>query len=215
MEISSLLTTYAKLAAQASTSYSSSGVLKEDVGRRKEELEGDLNQALDTFESLIERLANLHATAHPPPSASATHALERHREVYAEYQKEYQRTKANLREAEQRANLLGSVREEISAFKSSNHSSATDALLSERNNIDNSHRMLDDIMGTAHDTRAAFAQQRSNLQGINSRINSVVAQVPALNSLLGMINSRRNRDSLIMGTVFGVCTLALLYFLFG
>ncbi|KAM0750164.1 V-snare-domain-containing protein [Meredithblackwellia eburnea MCA 4105] len=213
--ISSLLTTYAKLAAQASTSYSSSGVLKEDVGRRKEELEGDINAALDTFEGLIERLANLHATAHPPPSASATHALERHREVYSEYQREYQRTKANLREAEARANLLGSVREEISAFKSSNHSSATDALLSERNHIDNSHRMLDDIMGTAHDTRATFAQQRSNIQGINARMNGVIAQVPALNSLLGMINSRRNRDAIIMGCLIGVCTLALLYFIFG
>lgn len=186
-------------------------MLKEDVGRRKEELEGDLNGALDTvstapgppglaeltfqqFESLIERLANLHATAHPPPSASATHALERHREVYAEYQKEYQRTRVRLkmaafsfqgcRSADPHANVhprrtsarLSSARTcsarcakrsglslslqllgrrsltliwECSAFKSSNNSSATDQLLSERNHIDNSHRMLDDIMGSA------------------------------------------------------------------
>ncbi|KAI5477537.1 hypothetical protein MNV49_006125 [Pseudohyphozyma bogoriensis] len=189
--ISSLLTNYAKLAAQAQTSYSSSGVLREDVGRRKEEIETDLNAALDTFSAQIERLADLHATGHPPPSASATHALERHREVLLEYQRDHQRTKASLREAEQRANLLGSVREEIS------------------------HSMVDDLLGHAYDTRAAFAQQRSAISGINARMNSVIASVPALNSLLGMINSRRNRDSVIVGSVIGICTLALLYFMFG
>lgn len=41
------LSRYAKLAAQASTSYSSSGVLQEDVGRRKAELEGELTGALE------------------------------------------------------------------------------------------------------------------------------------------------------------------------
>lgn len=47
-QCSSLLTRYSKLAAQASTSYSSSGLLKDDVGRRKEELEEELTGALDT-----------------------------------------------------------------------------------------------------------------------------------------------------------------------
>lgn len=41
------------------------------------------------------------------------HALERHREVLLEYERDFARTKASLREAEQRANLLGSVRDEI------------------------------------------------------------------------------------------------------
>lgn len=30
-----------------------------------------------------------------------------------------------------------------------------------------------------------------------------------------MINSRRRRDSVIMGTVLGICTLLLLFFVFG
>lgn len=46
--LSSLLTKFAKLAAQASTSYSSSGVLSEDLGRVREEIEGEINAALDT-----------------------------------------------------------------------------------------------------------------------------------------------------------------------
>lgn len=45
------------------------------------------------FSFQIDRLSNFHATAHPPPSASATHALERHRDVHSEYKRDYARTK--------------------------------------------------------------------------------------------------------------------------
>lgn len=67
----------------------------------------------------------------------------------------------------------------------------------------------------AYGTRAEFRQQTNYLQGINARMSGVVAQVPALNSIIGMINSRRRRDSVIMGSVIGVCTLLLMWFLFG
>ncbi|GAA5962820.1 hypothetical protein JCM3765_001533 [Sporobolomyces pararoseus] len=208
---SSLLTRYSKLAAQASTSYSSNGKLKDDFSRQKSELEQELDGVLDTFAAQIERLANFHATAHPPPSTSATHALERHRSVLADYQRERFRTQRSLQEAEDRANLLSSVREEISTFKSS----ATDSLLAERGKIDNSHRMADATLEQAYATRAEFAAQRSGLSQIQARMNGVAAQVPGLNSVIGMINSRRRRDSVIMGTVIGICTLALLFFVFG
>ncbi|GAA5847420.1 hypothetical protein JCM5353_006433, partial [Sporobolomyces roseus] len=167
------------------------------------------------FAAQIDRLANFHATAHPPPSTSATHTLERHRDVLSEYRRDYQRTKTSLRDAEQRANLLGSVRDEISAFKTQTGSSATDKLLAERGRIDNSHRMADETLEQAYATRAEFAAQRSGLSQIQARMNGVAAQVPGLNSVIGMINSRRRRDSVIMGTVLGICTLALLFFIFG
>ncbi|BGP38495.1 protein transport protein gos1 [Rhodotorula kratochvilovae] len=214
-QCSSLLTRYSKLAQQASTSYASSGLVKDDLHRRRTELEDEITAAFDAFSAQVDRLANLHATAHPPPSASAAHALERHRDVLQEYRRDFQRTQTSLRDAEQRANLLGSVREEISAFKTATGSSVTDSLLAERGRIDNSHRMADETLEQAYATRAEFAAQRSGLSGIQSRMNGVAAQVPGLNSVIGMISSRRRRDSVIMGTVLGVCTLLLLFFVFG
>ncbi|GAA5831731.1 hypothetical protein JCM3766R1_004996 [Sporobolomyces carnicolor] len=214
-QCSSLLTRYSKLAAQASTSYSSNGKLRDDLGRQKEDLEQELDGALDLFAAQIDRLANFHATAHPPPSTSATHTLERHRSVLQDYQRERVRTQRSLQEAEDRANLLSSVRDEISTFKTQTGSSATDSLLAERGKIDNSHRMADATLEQAYATRAEFAAQRSGLSQIQARMNGVAAQVPGLNSVIGMINSRRRRDSVIMGTVIGVCTLALLFFVFG
>ncbi|BGO98092.1 hypothetical protein RTG_01287 [Rhodotorula toruloides ATCC 204091] len=214
-QCSSLLTRYSKLAAQASTSYSSSGLLKDDVGRRKEELEEELTGALDTFSAQIDRLANLHATSHPPPSASATHALERHRDVLAEYRRDFQRTQASLRDAEQRANLLGSVRQEISAFKTASGSSVTDSLLAERGRIDNSHRMVDETLEQAYATRAEFSAQRSNLSRIQQRMNGVASQVPGLNSVIGMINNRRQKNAMIWGVVLGLMAVILLWQVFG
>ena len=75
------------------------------------------------------------------------HTATRHREILADYTRDFKRTQTSLREAEQRANLLGSVREEISAFRQSTTSSATEQLLSERGKIDSSNRMTDDILG--------------------------------------------------------------------
>ncbi|SCV74140.1 BQ2448_6572 [Microbotryum intermedium] len=228
--VSSLLTRYSRLAQQTSTNYSSSGLVNDDIAQRKTELETEIEGSLETFTAQIERLANFYATAHPPPSATQTHALERHREVLIEYRKDFARTKTNLRDAEQRANLLGSVREEIrrvaylddlDAFKTSTNSSVTDRLLQERGHIDNSHRMADDTLNwalarsQAYATRQEFAAQRSGLTGIQARMNGVAAQVPMLNSVIGMINTRRTRDSVIMGSVVGVCVLFLLWYLFG
>lgn len=158
-----------------------------------------------------------------------------------------------------------------SAFRSNTNSSVTDSLLSERQRIDSSHRMTDEVLGfvslfsfslcttgvtdfdcgginrQAYATRAEFGRQSSNLQGISGRINGVIcssrllsssspssllshlhyatltlyctndktAQVPAINSVLNMISSRRNRDAVIMGSVVGGCSLVLLWFVFG
>ena len=71
------------------------------------------------------------------------------------------------------------------------------------------------LFSQAYATRAEFAAQRTSLSNIQSRMNGVAAQVPGLNSVIGMINSRRRRDSVIMGCVLGICTLFLLYFMFG
>lgn len=46
--VSSLLTRYSKLAQSASSSYSASGILKDDLTRRKQELETEIDGSLDT-----------------------------------------------------------------------------------------------------------------------------------------------------------------------
>lgn len=45
---SALLTRYSKLAASASSSYSASGLVKDDLAQRRHELEDELKAAFDT-----------------------------------------------------------------------------------------------------------------------------------------------------------------------
>ena len=60
-----------------------------------------------------------------------------------------------------------------SAYKAA-HASTTDALLAERDYIDGSHRMTDQLLEQAYETRAEFGQQRNAISGINTRMHGVL-----------------------------------------
>lgn len=77
-----------------------------------------------------------------PPSASMQHALQRHREVLIDFERDYRRSYASVQQALDRRNLLGSVKIDIENYKAQ-HGGDADALLAERTRLDNSHRMLD------------------------------------------------------------------------
>lgn len=62
-----------------------------------------------------------------------------------------------------------------SAYKTA-HSSTTDALLAERNRIDSSHRMTDDLLEQAYETRAEFGRQRGSILGVNTRMGNVLCK---------------------------------------
>jgi len=108
------------------------------------------------------------------------------------------------------ANLLSGVRNDIDAYKSS----AADALLAERGRIDSSHRMTDDILAQAYETRSEFSRQRVSLSSINARMAGVLNTMPGINNVLSMIKSRRRRDSIIVGVVIGICLISLLSYMF-
>jgi len=110
-------------------------------------------------------------------TSAMNHSLTRHREILQDYTRDFKRTRAQIVENEQRQNLLGSVRDEISAFKSGQQSnlSDNDMLLAERGKIDNSHRMTDEVLDQAYATRREFSQQRSAISGVNARMQGVMS----------------------------------------
>ncbi|SJL06367.1 related to SNARE protein of Golgi compartment [Armillaria ostoyae] len=118
-------------------------------------------------------------------------------------------SKASVKQAMEQANLLSGVRNDIDAYKSS----AADSLLAERGRIDGSHRMTDDMIEQAYETRSEFARQRSSLAGINTRMINVINTMPGINNVVSMIKSRRRRDSIILGVVIGICIILVLSYL--
>ncbi|WVW86958.1 hypothetical protein I302_109014 [Kwoniella bestiolae CBS 10118] len=219
--LDSKLSTYSKLAATiarqggAGSSSAEAGAEEDGDGiggyklveEEIEELLGKLEQAIDDLSALINSPSQ-------PPSASMQHAAQRHRDNLDDYRRDFLRTRGNVEQSIRRSNLLGSVRKDINDYKSATNSQ-TDALLQDRGRIDSSHRMMDDTLNQAYATREDFAQQRSLLASIDSRMGGVLSQMPGINSLITAIRTRRRRDTLIIGCVVGVCMILLLGYTFG
>ncbi|KAG9314126.1 hypothetical protein JVU11DRAFT_4911 [Chiua virens] len=203
----SKLTSYARLASAIARSQDD----VESSGSRERwpDLENEVEDLLEKLKETNDALLALSATPDSIPPQSVSRAIQRHREVYQDYAREFQRTKANIHQALDQANLLAGVRNDIDAYKSS----AADSLLAERSRIDSSHRMTDDILEQAYETRAEFSRQSSSLAGINTRVAGVINAMPGINNVLAMIKTRRRRDGVIIGVVIAVCLLLLLSYM--
>lgn len=53
------------------------------------------------------------------PSSALLHTLQRHRDILQDYSQEFLKTKANITACREREELLGSVKRDIDAYKSS------------------------------------------------------------------------------------------------
>ncbi|KAG8770127.1 hypothetical protein FRC12_004490 [Ceratobasidium sp. 428] len=204
------LTSYSRLAVTLSSG--GSDVEAGTSAARWSDMEEEIEGLLEKLKETNDGMATLMAESKVEVTTSMQHSAQMHREVMDDYVRDFGRTKVNVRGALDRANLLSNVRSDIDAYKAA-RSSATDSLLAERGRIDSSHRMTDDVLAQAYETRAEFSRQRSSLAGINTRMKGVLNTMPGINSLIGMIHSRRRRDAIVLGVVIGLCFLALFSFM--
>lgn len=202
------LTTYSRLAATitrpGSHDLESTGSLE-----RWQDLEVELEELLQKLGEINDELDTLSSDANNQVTQTMLRAIQRHRDVHQDNIREFRRTKASVKQALDQMNLLSGVRNDIDAHKSS----AADMLLAERGRIDSSHQMTDEILEQAYETRADFSRQRNTITGINTRMAGVLSTMPGINNLLGMIKSRRRRDSIIVGCLIGVCLVLLLSYI--
>ncbi|KAJ4485745.1 V-snare-domain-containing protein [Lentinula aciculospora] len=198
------LTSYSQLVSTISRP--SEDVEAEGSRARWKDLEMEAEELLEKLEETNEQLAAFDSETLSP---SMSRTIQRHRELFQDNSRELKRTKASVQNALDQANLLSGVRNDIDAYKSS----AADSLLAERGRIDSSHRMADDVLNQAYETRADLARQRSSLSGINTRMGNVLNTMPGINNLVSMIKSRRRRDSVILGVVIGICIILILTYL--
>jgi len=199
------LTGYSRLAASitrpGSHDLENTGSLE-----RWQDLEVELEELLQKLGEINDELDTLSHDASNQITQTMLRAIQRHRDVHQDNIREFRRTKASVKQALDQMNLLSGVRNDIDAHKSS----AADMLLAERGRIDSSHQMTDEILEQAYETRADFSRQRTTITGINTRMTGVLSTMPGINNLLGMIKSRRRRDTIIVGCLIGVCLVLLL-----
>ncbi|KAK3383374.1 hypothetical protein B0T24DRAFT_46210 [Lasiosphaeria ovina] len=177
--------------------------------------EAKLQELLEKRESVIAQLGRLlDSEAALTSSALKQNNLSLLRDKLADHRRDLGRLRSGLGEARNRANLLGSVRDDISAYRAANPEAAeADYMLEERGRLDRSHDVADSVLSQAYAVQDNFALQRESLASINRRITLAASHVPGINTLIGRISAKKRRDGIIMGSFIAFCFLMFWYFL--
>ncbi|MCJ1418497.1 hypothetical protein MMC32_004845 [Xylographa parallela] len=175
--------------------------------------EAQLEDILERREALTSRLSLLLSTSSDlTASALKQNNLSRHREILLDHRRELARLRAAIATARDRANLLSTVRSDISAYRSANPEAAeADYMLDERRRIDNSHSIADSVLSQAYAVNENFGVQRETLASINRRIVGAASQVPGINGLMARIGAKKRRDGIILGGFIALCFLVLFF----
>ncbi|XP_044210111.1 Golgi SNAP receptor complex member 1 isoform X2 [Thunnus albacares] len=177
----------------------------------------EIEQLLGKLTAINDKMAEYtNAPGTASLNAALMHTLQRHRDILQDYTHEFHKTKGNFLAIREREDLLGSVRKDIETYKSGSgvNNRRTELFLKEHEHLRNSDRLMDDTISIAMATKENMTSQRGMLKSIQSRVNTLANRFPTINNLIQRINLRKRRDSLILGTVIGVCTILLLLYAF-
>ncbi|GBG61400.1 hypothetical protein CBR_g20431 [Chara braunii] len=170
------------------------------------------------IEALLEKLQDVNdamsrCVAGTTSTMSVSQKLARHRDILHEYTQEFRRTRGHINSAREHVELLSSVRNDISEFKSDGASSSLmSSLLRERGAIHGNLAQLEDVINQAQVTKSTLAQQRMTFTEISSRMSVIADKLPMVRSLLGLIKRKKSKDTIILSLVIAACTIFLIVY---
>lgn len=165
------------------------------------------------IDAALARLSDVNASMSHALSGGAdsrAHTLARHRDILHDFSQEYRRLSSIVGAARDRADLLGGASGGASAALMGGGNSGL--LLRERGILDRSNAAVDQVIGQAQGVAASLTGQRQFFDIIDSKVASIGAKFPVVNSLLNAIRRRKNRDNLILAGVFCACLLLILIY---
>ncbi|XP_042505909.1 Golgi SNAP receptor complex member 1-2 [Macadamia integrifolia] len=169
------------------------------------------------IQSLLEKLVDANdamsrCAASTTPTTSVTQKLARHRDILHEFTQEFKRIKGNINSMREHAELLMSVRDDISEHKVSGSMSPRMQLLRERASIHGNISHIDDVINQAQTTKAVLSSQRSLLGDVQGKVKLLSDKFPVIRGLLGAIRRKRSKDTLILSGVIAACTLFMIIY---
>ncbi|CAI0393743.1 unnamed protein product [Linum tenue] len=205
------LSSYAKLGARFTQAGSvESGSPTVGSGRSWKSTEMEIQSLLEKLLDINDSMSRCAASA--ASTTSVTQKLARHRDILHECTQEFRRIKGNINSMKEHAELLSSVREDISEYKASGSMSPRMQLLRERAAIHGNISHIDDVISQAQATRAVLGTQRSMFGDVQGKVKLLSDKFPIIRGLLGSIRRRRSRDTLILSAVIAACTLFLIIY---
>ncbi|XP_068345050.1 Golgi SNAP receptor complex member 1-2-like isoform X2 [Pyrus communis] len=207
------LSSYAKLGARFTQGYVESGSPSVSSSRSWKSMEMEIQSLLEKLLETNDSMSRCAASA--TPATSVTQKLARHRDILHEFTQEFRRIKGNINSLREHAELLTSVRDDISEYKVSMASgimSPRMQILRERAAIHGSVSHIDEVISQAQTTRAVLGSQRALFGDVQGKVKNLSDKFPIVRGLLGSIRRRRSRDTLILSAVIAACTLFLIIY---
>ncbi|KAH9733170.1 Golgi SNAP receptor complex member 1-2 [Citrus sinensis] len=181
------LSSYAKLGARFTQGgYVDTGSPTVGSGRSWKSMEMEIQSLLEKLLDINDAMSRCAASA--APTTSVTQKLARHRDILHEFTQEFRRIKGNINSMREHAELLSSVRDDISEYK------------------------IDDVISQAQTTRTVLGSQRALFGDVQGKVKVLSDKFPIIRGLLGSIRRRRSRDTLILAAVIAGCTLFLIIY---
>lgn len=206
------LSSYAKLAARftQSSGIAESGSPSIGPNRSWKSMEMEIESLLEKLLDINDSMSRCAASA--ASTTSVTQKLARHRDILHEYSQEFRRTKLNLNSLWEHAELLNSVRDDITESKASGSMSPRVHLLRERALIHGNINHMDEVINQAQATRSALSTQRAFFGQVQGKVKQLGDHFPKIRGLLGAIRRKRSKDTLILSAVIAACTLFLIIY---
>lgn len=204
------LSSYAKLGARFTQGYADTGSPTVSSSRSWKSMEMEIQSLLEKLVDINDSMSRCAASA--APTTSVTQKLARHRDILHEFTQEFRRIKGNISSMREHAELLSSVRDDISEYKASGTMTPKVQLLRERAAIHGSISHIDEVINQAQATRSVLGSQRALFGDVGGKVKQLSERFPVIRGLLGSIKRKRSRDTLILSAVIAACTLFLIIY---
>lgn len=146
-------------------------------------------------------------------SVALPHILQHHRGKLHDFKLDFKKTRANIMQTREHADLLLSVRDDISEYKkNTGMNSRTENLLRERGSIHGVDHIADQLIAQAQEARDQLAGQRSLLQNTLATLAGMRGSLPGINSIMGSIKKKKYRDMVVLGSFIAFCICFLLFY---
>lgn len=173
----------------------------------------DIENLLERLAQVNDKMTELVSSIEPSAvgSISQQHTAKRHREILYDYIQDFKRIRSSYINAKNREELFASS---LTQPPEKPRLDSTRLLLEENQSLLNADQALSERIATASAIRSSLRSQHHVLKSATNSLLNLRNRFPIVNKLLNQISWRKQRDSIIVGTVFGCCLLFLLFYLF-
>ena len=197
-------------------------------------LANEIEDLLATLSDCNERMGSMVKSG---VQGSNSALLQRYREILFDFSSEYKKLnqvfQRNRESVELFRNRRNSTNRKQSLFTSDSngqnvnkngdqetkqsqyHGSAMEVLMQERRGISSSIRSVSSIISQALEITDNLTSQRDSINTSTGRMGNVNSSIPSLNRMVGIIQQKKTRDNIIIGSLIGFCICFSLWYCFG